>query len=465
MTTRPRIGRLLASLTALYLAGRAAAPLLAQGPPPAPPAVVHLTLEEAKQRALANNKLLNLAALNVQAKGFAIKAAQSNYFPHVTGSAVYFHFNDDLGHVLTTQGRALTGPRGTPLLTFPSTAINVSIFQQDTSYYNINVLQPITDLLKVRQGVKLAQADQQIAQAQLEKGIRDLVSGVEQLYWGLLAARRIEAGARDSLRGAEMLAKTGILEAKIALVEARQAVQQVEKQVADLQEKMNGLLDLPLCTRLELVEPALPVVPFHCADEVIDLALADSPEVREAQSTVAKADAAVAAGKLDYVPSIAMVGGYLNQQSIPAIQPNIGYVGLIGSYTFVDWGKRRSVIRERQHLVSMATLKVRQTQDDIRQKAQKAFREVAESQEALRTAQEMVVLRKEAEKKATTPAALANPAALIKATSDRLEAEVNTVKAELAYRQAYVEVMSLVGDAAVPGHGPAVHAGAVPPGH
>jgi hypothetical protein len=30
-------------------------------------------------------------------------------------------------------------------------------------------LQPITDLLKVRQGVKIAQADEQIAQAQLDK--------------------------------------------------------------------------------------------------------------------------------------------------------------------------------------------------------------------------------------------------------------------------------------------------------
>ena len=60
----------------------------------------------------------------------------------------------------------------------------------------------------------------------------------------------------------------------------------------------------------------------------------------------------------------------------------------------------------------MATLKLEQTQDDVRQKAEKAFRELGESQEALKTAEEMVGLRKEAEKKATTPEAMTNPAAL-----------------------------------------------------
>src|SRR2546423_421245 len=84
--------------------------------------------------------------------------------------------------------------------------------------------------------LRIAEADQQIAQLEREKGIRELASGVEQLYWGLLAARRIRAGAAEGQRGAEALARTGLLEAKTALLEARQALQMVDKQIADLQE-------------------------------------------------------------------------------------------------------------------------------------------------------------------------------------------------------------------------------------
>jgi len=408
-----------------------------------PPGSMRLTLEEAKQRALANNKLLNLAALNVEAKGFAIRAAKANYFPQISGSVLYAHFNDDLGTVITGGGRMVTGPLGRPLLTLPTFAANVPVLNQNSTFANVGAVQPITDLLKVRQGVKLAQADQGIAQAQLEKGMRAVASGVEQLYWALLAARRIQAGAVEGLRGAEMLAKTKVLEARIALVEARQGLQQVNQQIADLQEKMNGLLDVPLGTTLELVEPPLPQMPYRCAEDVIGLALAASPEIREAQQTIAKAEAAVCAGKLDYVPSVAVVGGYVNQQAADYIQPNIGYVGVVGTVTFVDWGKRRNVIRERKMLLAMAHGKLSQTEDEVRQKATKAFRDVADSQNDLKTAQEMVELRQEAAKKAATPQAASNLPALLKASKELALAEVDLVKTDLAYRIAYVELMAL----------------------
>lgn len=296
MLTRFRSRWSVIACMAFHIGFASLPPLEAQEPPvpgaPAPStpsAARRLTLDEAKERALATSKLLQLASLNAQSKAYAIKAARSDYFPKVTGAVLYLHFNDNLGQVLTTRGRSLSLPSGVPLLSFPPTSIEAAVLQQDSSFFNVNALQPITDLLKVRQGVKIARADEQIAKADLERGIRELVSGVEQLYWGLLAAHRIQRGAAEAVRGAEMLARTQALEARAALIEARQALQQVDKQIADLQEQLNALLDLPLCTTLELVEPALPQPPFRCVDEVIGLALAASPEIRKAQQTIAKA--------------------------------------------------------------------------------------------------------------------------------------------------------------------------------
>jgi hypothetical protein len=60
-------------------------------------------------------------------------------------------------------------------------------------------------------------------------------------------------------------------------------------------------------------------------------------------------------------------------------------------------------------------------------------------------AQELAELRAEAVKQATTPEALRNPTALIAATKALGLAQVEAIKAELAYRQAYVQLMSLVG--------------------
>lgn len=75
----------------------------------------------------------------------------------------------------------------------------------------------------------------------------------------------------------------------------------------------------------------------------------------------------------------------------------------------------------------------------MRQKAQKAFRELAETQQARTMAQEMLNLRTEAEKKAGAPAAM------MAAAKARMLAEVDFIKADLAYRQAYVLLMNLIG--------------------
>jgi outer membrane protein TolC len=437
MNNRLRTVLLAAAVSAGYLGGIGLEKLTAQEA--APPAVQRLTLEEIKQRVLANNKLLQLAARNVQSKEYATKAVQANYFPQIIGQSVYFYFNDNLGTVLSTSGRVVRGPRGTPLKVFPPNVINIPLLDQNTNYSTINAIQPITDLLKVRQGVKIGRADEGIAQAQMEKGTRELLSGVEQLFWGILAAQRIHAGTLVALARAEEVAKTGLPLAQKTLVQSRQALQEVSNQIADLEEQLTILLELPTCTKIELVEPPLPLAPVRCAEEVVTLALQSSPEIHEATETIHKAEAAVAAGKLEYVPSIAVVGGYLNNNFTDTVQTNIGYVGVIGSYTFVDWGKRRNTVRERQELVAMANLKLRQTEDDVRQKALKAFREYEQSREALKLADELVEADTAVVKEATAPADK------LKTSKDLLEAKVDAVKADLAHRIAYVKLMSLIG--------------------
>jgi outer membrane protein TolC len=446
MTKRPGSVLLSASLFSFCLMGPAVGRSLGQEaprhlPPPAAvqSGVARLTLDEVKAQVLANNKLLQLAARNIQSKGYATRAMQANYFPQLIGNSVYFHFNDNLGNVISAGGRTVSGPRGTPLVTLPARSVAVPVIDQNSEYSTINMVQPLTDLLKVRQGVNAARADEKIAQAQMEKGTRELISGVEQLFWGLLAAQRIQAGATMAVAGAQELAKTGNLEARLALVEAKQGLQQVSSQVVDLETQLTILLELPACTKIELVEPPLPQAPIKCAEEAASLALATSPEIREAQQNVCKAKAGVAVQKVDYYPNIAVVGGYANNNTIDVIQPNYGYVGVIGSYTFIDWGKRRNKVREAEEVVGMAVLKCRQTQDDVRQKALTAFQDYEGSAEALKLAGEMLAVRQEAAKAATAPAARFATA------KDLATAQVDAVKADLNHRIAYVKLMSLIG--------------------
>jgi outer membrane protein len=399
--------------------------------------VQRITLDEAKQRALANNKLLSLAAMNIRGKEFAVNAARADYFPKIVGTSVFFAFNEPLGTVITTRGH--------PLLGLPPMEFSAHVINEDSNVNAAYAAQPITALLLVRQGVRIAEADQQIAQAELDKGTRALLMGVEQLYWGLLATEHIRAGLLEAAKQSAPFAGIKLPEVQVALIEGQQGLQQVDAQIADLEEQMNNLLDNPPCTKLEMVEPPPPTLCVGCCDELISQAIANSPEVRSAEQDVVKANAAVKAAKVDYLPNVAVLGGVMNQSMADYIQPDAAFIGVMANYTFVDWGKRRNVLRERENLVSMACLKVEQTKDEVRQKAMKAYREFEEHRAALKTAQEVVEAHKAVVKKLTTPTVMQHPEPLLKASKDLMTAEVDLIKAEMAVRVSAAQVMSLTG--------------------
>src|SRR5262249_31118078 len=119
-------------------------------PRPGGPPVYRLTLEEARQLALQNNKDLALARLNIAEKGYATDAARKAYLPKVIGFDYYTRFNDDLGKVITIwTGRFGILPPGSRLL-------SVAVNNQDTNYAGALAVQPITKLIAVNAAVQIA---------------------------------------------------------------------------------------------------------------------------------------------------------------------------------------------------------------------------------------------------------------------------------------------------------------------
>jgi outer membrane protein TolC len=108
-----------------------------------PHAVCHLTLEDAKQRALAANKGLVLANLAVQEKREATAAARTDYLPKLLGNDSYFHFNANLGVVNTVR----TGRLG--ILPVGAQPVAVTAIKQDSNLLALTLAQPITKLIAV----------------------------------------------------------------------------------------------------------------------------------------------------------------------------------------------------------------------------------------------------------------------------------------------------------------------------
>lgn len=429
---------LAAVLASLPMASRSPARAAEEVPTlPAPAAMVpparRLTLEEAKQLALSDNKSLALAHLSIQEKRHIKAAAWKDYFPKILGNVTYLRFNDTLGNVLTVTGRGfgLLPPGGVP--------IETAVFQQNTTFSTALVAQPITKLIAVNAAVQIARADEIAAHAQLDKGTRDLLSGVAQAYYALLGAQRIEAALNLQVQMLEELVKATPLPAlRVGLLEAQQGLVQVRGQVRELTDQLDNLLDLPPCTRLELVDPIPAEPPVRCADDAVQAALANNPEVRAAQQDIAKARAALQVARMDYIPDVLLFGGYTNQTAASYIQPNISYLGVTANYTFWDWGKRRNITNQRKTQIALAQQNVQVTMDKVQLEARKAYSNFEQTRDAYQLAGAMVQARKEMEKAAIGPAAM-------QAKADTAKAELDYMKSEIAYRVAHAQLMGLIG--------------------
>ena len=119
----------------------------------------------------------------------------------------------------------------------------------------------------------------------------------------------------------------------------------VTAEVKQLTASLNRAMGWPEDTKLELAMPD-PLVENISLEEVADKSAAANLDLVEAEQTVVKARAAHAISKLEYVPTIAAVSGFLFQNVIPSVPSSFGYGGVIASYNLFDFGKREHAVNE-----------------------------------------------------------------------------------------------------------------------
>ncbi len=391
------------------------------------PNAVRLTLDQSRQTDHEKNRALVLENLNVDQKHLATAAANERLFSKkVMGSETYFHFDKPLGSVLTTRA---------------GSTISVDVANQDTSLATVFVAQPITKLIAVNAAVQVSRADECIAQAKLDQGTKDLLSGVTQAYYGLIGAQRIQSALQ--LQGTvleQQVAATQSPQLRIGYIELRQGMVQVQGQVRELMDQLDDLLGFAPGTPLELADPVPPVPPVQSAEQTVAMALMCNADVREAEQKIVKAEAGMKIAKMAYLPDVNVIGGYANQTSASYIQPDIGYLGVTASYTFWEWGKKRDVCAESESTLALARQNLQVTRDKVQLEARKSYGSFEQALESARLAEQMVHACSDAER------GVADPSAVLTAKSATAKAQLELMKADIAYRVADAQLMRTIGN-------------------
>ncbi len=400
-----------------------------------PGEVRRITLDQAQQLAAgASSPLARLGELQVEAAKQHRLGVQSMYFPNLGSQFEDLHFNKKTAKVLAVQG-----PLGN-LREFGR-----DIFAKDSNSVNISAVQPITPLMAIHQLVKIARADENIARAKAGLPVAETASKVEKNYFDLLVAEKelvsAEAEAKK-IQGKWLTASSsgvgGIsAEQERDMVDAEKLVLAPTSKVKELTASLNEMLGLPEGTRLELVPPE-PLVENISLTEVTDKALAANPEVVEAEQTALKAHAAAKISKMEYGPSVAVIGGYMNQNLVDYFFPRgTSYIGVVATYTVFDFGKREHGVQESKVNAEAADLGVQLTKAKVAAAVKSSYFELQRSRQYTQLARRMMSATRVVEASYQPDNA--------EVESARAKVEADMYRAELEYRQAYGRLKSLMG--------------------
>ena len=417
-----------------------------------------ITLPEAVDLARKQNVSLKIARAHVRENQQKTVTARADYLPQLTNETSMMELSDR--ELVTIPAGALGTVPG--LGPFPLQSIAFDQGSNTLVLANTTLSQPLTQLFKIREGVRVAAANQRITEAELRKAEDDLVLGVHQLYFGLLAAaKQVDAAqaqiaaAREALREAEEAVRAGnalevtALGARASLLKNRQSLLAAENQVADLNQEMDDLLGLPLDTELELAEVTTLPGERLTREQYLAAALTHNPELQAAKETVSKARSALLAAQYEFIPNIGAFARETYQSGVPFLAHNFGTFGLQMTWNIFDWGKRRGVVGEREAQLTQAEENLRRITDRIAVDVGKAYRKLERTQMVVDVAQEALALRQEGGRISGNQlkAGLTSDARNAEAVAATSGAEADELQARLSYELALAEIARITGTA------------------
>ncbi|WP_433965730.1 TolC family protein [Tunturiibacter gelidiferens] len=367
-------------------------------------ASVHLTLPKAVEMALAHNRHIELAHLAVTDSEAQKRLAESHLYPTIRNQSAVLHITQ-LEGVKIPAG--VLGETSSGFL--PAETLNIGQGALTSYTSGTELAQPITQIFKIRAGVKAADADLSSAHIQSDDAEHGVALLVHKLYYGILVEQLRGTAAKDAVDAAtvvEQETKRGVDEGKLLaeaelmsrtdLLDKQQAALVSHLNLDDLTLQLDDALGLPLGTPLFVDPDSLgdaSVLPTRA--EAIALLLNKSPAILSARQTVDKANAGVAAARDEYIPELTGVARYSYQSGLPFLAHNFGTFGAIFTYNLFDGGEREAKLQDARIKLTMAQTQLKQVEADVSIELSSAYDKAEQLEQLVGVATQSLEAREE----------------------------------------------------------------------
>ena len=354
-----------------------------------------LTLNQAIQIAVANNRSLKIASLDIDKSNWQVAAAKTKRLPMVNA---YLLGVGNLTSPTFTFKQGVFGKVGT--VPNPPENVHIPLSQGLTGYAFAQVAQPLSQLYKIHLYIREQQLSYDLASQEYRAKRQSVISDVKEAYYAVLQTESALDAAQTTVKqyqetdrvvlqyiSQQAVLKSESLEVKAKLAQAGHQVAVLQDNLQTQREHLNDLLgrDLETDFRTDPVPPiSLEETDLKLAQQT---ALNQRPEVKEAEINVQRADNDRKLAKAQYIPDISATFHYFNPINTEILPQNIASAGVDLSWEVFEWGRRKDEVNQKKVTLDQTRYQLKEAQSKVVLDVNNRFRKLEESRSLLTVAQ------------------------------------------------------------------------------
>lgn len=351
-----------------------------------------LTLDQAVDLALRNNHAIKIAQFEVTKTEEDISVAKTSRLPSL-------HLHTLISGNLAKNDLRVPNPAANQ---FPGLGpfFLLTDERKVATVFATTAVEPLSQQYRIGLNIKLEHLSREMAQAKLRQQQNETVDQVKKNYYAILQTKSALSSVEQTVKSYQELDKvTGdyvvqqvALKADLLVVQTRLARAQYDQlelssRLATQKEQMNSLLGREVDQEFEVTDaPAFVSIQTNLA-VARKVALEQRPELEQARLSVEQAKLARRIKKSEYIPDVSAGFAYLTPRNFPAAVPKeFVNVGVVVSWEFFDWGRKRHQLAEIDSTIEQAKNGLKEAEDQVLVDVGDKLRKLQLTGQALRVA-------------------------------------------------------------------------------
>src|SRR4029079_13597840 len=283
---------------------------------------------------------------------------------------------------------------------FPTADTKITTPRQPIAYVMSQATQPLSQLYKINLGVRAQELSAKIADEKARAERQSLVKDVKQAYYAVLQSESQLEAAEANVKqyqeldrvvlqrvSQEAALKSDSLDVKAKFANEKYKLAQLRNTLDSRKEYLNNLLGRDI--RAEFETEKVPVASF----EEVELRLAQSralaqrPEVKQAELSMRQAEYDRRMAKADYIPDVGIAFNYASNFNVDVLPRNMTSIGFELKGEPWDWGRRKDIINQKKVTETQAQTQLHDAQARVLMDVNARFRKLEESRLLISVAQ------------------------------------------------------------------------------